>query len=269
MSNSKDVDTFRHLSNAIFNGDVLGIHSWFKDTGFEANSVLSKNLCNYIVNTPFFFSFSSNLLDKEVLDKELLRRQLPVISYFNLKEQLSIISSLAIDNQSFEHFKVLKYSKKDKNLILKDKNISLLFTDFFNKEKFDLIKSIEDLLSLDIKSNRHNFLGINYRSIGNGCFYLIEKAYNTCALDDIIFNYTKNKSIYLKEIGRELPNFEYVNNIKRLSLQEVSESDYFRHGDYKQIIEDKIENYLINYRYELISDSLPSKHISIKVVKKI
>lgn len=269
----KKESPFKELSHAISIGDIRSVHAWFRDSGFESDKSLREQLCKHIVNEPYFFSFSSNLFDRYSLQKESLKRELPVLSYFNLKEQLSILSSVSLDKSiNIEHFKVLNYSKNiktDKDTVLKDLGIHHLFTSLFNQENFDLMHKIEERLSLDIKSHRMDKIAIHYDYPNKGAFYLNNKKYNTCPLDDIIFNYSKVKENYLKAHNIELPNFDYVNELKEKILEEIKTSPYFNAQGYNKKVEDKIENYFINYRYELLNNSIVSKPEGYKKSKKI
>jgi hypothetical protein len=263
---------FRELSDAIFSGNVPGIHTWFKQVGFEPGSDLSAELCKYIVNSSYFFAFSSSSFDRLLLEKENLKRQLPVLSYFNLAEQLRLLSSVSLDRDiKIEHFKILNYSKEseeDKSLILKDLGMHHFFTNLFNKEEFNFMDAIEDMLGLDIKTNRKNNIAIHYEDPNKGAFNLNNKKYNSCPIDDIIFNYSETKAHFLKSKNIELPDFNYVNSLKEKILQEIKESSHFD-ATYSKKVEDKVDNYFINYRYKLLNKSIIPKNDTTRKANKI
>lgn len=271
--NEKKEFPFQELSYAISTGDIQGIHSWFKKVGFQSGTELSSTLCKHIVNSNYFFSFSSNSFNKSALEDENLRRQIPVLSYFNLKEQLSILSSVSLDREiKIEHFNVLNYSrqsKSDKQLILKDLGMHHLFISLFNKEEFIFMDKIESVLGLDIKNNRMDNISIHYDYPDNGAFYLNSKNYKSCPVDDIILNYSENKANYLREKKINLPDLIYVNELKGKILEEIRDSKYFDTKGHTKKVEEKIERYFINYRYKLLSESIVVKPEVYKKAKKI
>lgn len=265
-------EKFKELQSAVFNGDQSAIDNWFINNNFKKTTKIAKETAHYICNSTYFFSFRSASTNKDFLKQEELRRENTILKHFALKEQLDILYFIDMFCElKMENLRVLNYNpKKEKEIAIKNKYLSLIVTKLFNKEKFNEIEEVENIFKFNVLDVKFCFASFYYKEksmTGTMTFNIKEELFKPYY--DIIFNYNTNKKNYIESKGLELPDSKEVNMIHEKIVQDILTQSYLARQQDMKKIENKIDEYLTNIKHEELSSLMPDKKENNKKIRKI
>lgn len=235
--NKEDFDMLKYY---IQGGEYNEIDNWFKKN--IKNEKDEDDLMKQIINTTYFFSFSSTSTSAQYVKQEKIKREKSILKNIGIKNKLLLYCPVIIEDLNLEHLDCFDLIK-DKKTIIESSSFIREITKLFNKESFEELDNIEKKLNVDIlnlKMSNVYFCHKEKYSTGAFNFNLNEKIFSP--MDDIILNYSSEKENYLINKNIEIPNHEYANNICEKMMLIIKNDVYFGHNDnYTKKIENSLK----------------------------
>lgn len=245
---------------AINDGDMNALHRLIQEANYTQNTNWRESLVWHIVNEPYFFSFSTKLMDAQSIEAELSKRATPLLAEFSLVQQLVLLNLSGLREHAQHHlYAVVKWQDGGDSLF-QDANFIDLLGRLFHQEKFSLLKEIINKTGVKLDEVKNNYTPLYY--IGEGVrgvsyFRVSEPFYKP--LYDIIYNYTAEKEAFLKEIGIALPTMQEANEFIAHYHQFIGHANYQHAQDVLSHVEPHTEEYKSRILHEYLQQNLNTK----------
>ncbi|NCP98066.1 hypothetical protein GW796_08710 [archaeon] len=252
---------FRELVYAVKDFNKSKIDSWFENQNLSTKLVLSKKICLRILNTPFFFSFSSTSTNKKEIEECRTKREVEVLKHFSLENQLLLLSVACIEDVNVKHIEVLKITKSKKKMISSNSKIIAIITKLFNEENFDELEKIQNKLDFNIMDMKGSQGSFHYKSkSSHGSFSIKFDEDIFSPKYELIINYSDAKANFLKNKNIELPNLENIDILFNKIMKAISISTN-NSSEHISKVESSFKEYIVKKRYAILNEDLKVNEI--------
>jgi len=259
---------FSELACLVKDGYYQEIDGWFEKHQISRKPSLQRKLTIRILDNPYFFSFQSFSTNIRFINQERIKRESAILKNLKIENQLLLLSPACIEDFSFEHLGAMKLNKKNKEILLNSNRFSGVITKLFNKEDFEEINKIDEILGLSVLEMKTKGLTFNYKEKNShGAFYIELETAIFSPKHNIIFAHTKEKEDFLKNKGVNLPNNEEVDNLYKEIKESLKKNKHLSHLNYIEKVEDSIKEYKTIILFEHLNNNLTEKQIKSKKMK--
>jgi len=261
----KESPEFKKLKKYVFDGEYFEIDNWFKKYNLSPKE--EKNLIMRIINEYYFFSFQSDSTNAQTILQESQDRELAILKNLSCENQLKLLGPTTIEEFNHKHFELIISKAGNKKIIKNSSTIVWAITDLLNKEKFEEIDKIQEMVQDNILEQQSNSVIANYgdkNSRGTRHLSISEKKFSPKF--NIIFMPSHAKEEYLKNKGIQLPTSEEASKLKDLIKTSMENSTHWRIDDIKEI-EHILNEYIIKSNYWELNNDLKTSNRKVKKTK--
>ena len=268
MKKFKEYNEIRFLARAVSHAEEDMVDKWFMENPITSPEVADSLVRLVLEAEMSFYSFSSPSMDRAELDEEKFRREKMLLSHFELKQQLDLITCSPSMDTGFKHIELLKYdltNYEHKALILKSNTMGEVLGQIFNEQRFTELDDIQKFLDLNLLEKNYARAMVFYRQDNSrGMRFLDLPERNFKPYYDIIFNYSDEKRDYLASHGIALPSSAQALVLSEKILLGMNQGYDKKTAEYMQ---EGLKTYLRHASYYDLQRDLATKEDKTKKMK--
>jgi hypothetical protein len=256
------------LQHHISNNDSNEIDAWFEQHFAKLNqkdkSIQYDYLFRVIINSTYFFSFSSSSVNgvvasKDIIEEQQKQRHLAVLKHFPAKEQLGLVHSFLLDQTNLDSDYFIRMDVPTIQALEDKSHWHRIVSRFFYQEKFSLIDFLDTRFETSFLELSNESLQLNYKNKNShGYFWLNHDEPVFKTYWNIIFSYSESKDAYLKEKNITKPSYEDVNFFKKILMKNKYAQGIGEEG--LNNIYDNINSYQKMMYYYHLNSIIESEH---------
>lgn len=259
---------FSELACFVRDGYYQEIDDWFEKHQISRKPALQRKLTLRILDNPYFFSFQSFSTNLRFINQERVKRESSILKNLKIENQLLLFSPACIEDFSYEHLGAMKLNKKNKEILCNSNRFSGVVTKLFNKEEFDEINKIDEILELSVLEIKTKGLTFHYKEKNShGAFYIELENKIFSPKHNIVFAYTKEKEDFLKHKNIILPDNEDVDYLYKEIKESLKENKHLSHLNCIEKVDYSINEYKTLTLFEHLNNNLTENQIKSKKIK--